>query len=487
MILRKTRKKQWLQKKMNNNKFYITTTLAYVNADLHIGHAAEFIRADVLARYKRKMGYDVFFNTGVDEHGQKIFNTARELGEEPQVFVDKMFERVKSQVDKMNISYTSFTRTTDKLHKQSAQAFWKKCEENGDIYKKAYKTKYCVGCELEKTDSELINGECPLHPGKQIEEIEEENYFFKFSKYQGPLLELYKNNPDFVIPDFRLNEISKFVGRGLKDFSISRLKDKMPWGVPVPGDEQHVMYVWFDALVNYISVIGWPEEEEFNKWWPVFQVAGKDNLRQQSAMWQAMLMSAGLKPSKQIHIFGFINSDGQKMSKSLGNVINPLDIIDEYGTDALRYYVLSHASMYDDSDVTLDKFKEIYNGNLANGLGNLVSRIMKMTETYEIKADEGTLSLEFCQNSNLDNFNPNKAMEDIWEKIQYLDGYIQKTEPFKKIKVDKEGAIRDLKEALHHLMGIAVSLEPFMPETSQKIQVLIKTDKAPDEPLFLRK
>jgi len=200
-----------------------------------------------------------------------------------------------------------------------------------------------------------------------------------------------------------------------------------------------------------------------------------------------MLMSAGLKPSKQIHIFGFINSDGQKMSKSLGNVINPLDIIDEYGTDALRYYVLSHASMYDDSDVTLDKFKEIYNGNLANGLGNLVSRIMKMTETYEIKADEGTLSLEFCQNSNLDNFNPNKAMEDIWEKIQYLDGFIQKTEPFKKIKVDKEGAVRDLKEALHHLMGIAVSLEPLLPDTSKKIIDCVKENKSPENPLFLRK
>jgi len=335
--------------KMTNKRFYITTTLAYVNADLHLGHAAEFIRADILARYKKRMGFDVFLNTGTDEHGQKILNTAKEQSLEARVFVDNMFKKVKDQIEKMDVNYDNFIRTTDEQHQKSAQEFWKRCEENGDIYKKNYKVKYCVGCELGKTDSELVNGECPLHLGKELEIREEENYFFRFSKYQDQLLDLYKNNPDFIVPDFRMNEIRSFVERGLEDFSISRLKEKMPWGVPVPGDEKHIMYVWFDALVNYISAIGWPNEiENFEKWWPVFQVAGKDNLRQQSAMWQAMLMSVGLEPSKRIHIFGFINSDGQKMSKSLGNVINPIDIINEYGTDALRYYVARHINMNDD-------------------------------------------------------------------------------------------------------------------------------------------
>lgn len=475
-----------------DKNFYITTTLAYVNADLHIGHAAEFIRADILARYKKELGFDVFLNTGTDEHGQKILNTAQEKGTEPQEFVDKQLIRFKDQIQKMGVAYTKFIRTTDEHHKISAQEFWKKCEANGDIYKKNYKVKYCVGCELEKTDSELVNGECPLHPNKKIEEIEEENYFFRFSKYQTKLLDLYKNNPDFVVPDFRLKEIEKFVKKGLQDFSISRLKEKMPWGVPVPNDDKHVMYVWFDALENYISTIGWPDNmEEFNKWWPVVQVCGKDNLRQQSAMWQAMLMSAGLEPSKQIYVFGFITSEGQKMSKSIGNVINPLEIIEEYGTDALRYYIARHLSMYEDSDLTMDKFKEVYNGNLANGLGNLVSRIMKMAETHlekpvEVKED-GILLKNSYSRKYLENFDLNKAMDEIWGRIGELDLFIQEKEPFKLIKTNPEKAKEDIIFLVEELSRIAIELKPFLPETAQKIQELIKENKAPEKPLFLRK
>lgn len=475
-----------------DKNFYITTTLAYVNADLHIGHAAEFIRADILARYKKELGFDVFLNTGTDEHGQKILNTAQEKGTEPQEFVDKQLIRFKDQIQKMGVAYTKLIRTTDEHHKISAQEFWKKCEANGDIYKKNYKVKYCVGCELEKTDSELVNGECPLHPNKKIEEIEEENYFFRFSKYQTKLLDLYKNNPDFVVPDFRLKEIEKFVKKGLQDFSISRLKEKMPWGVPVPNDDKHVMYVWFDALENYISTIGWPDNmEEFNKWWPVVQVCGKDNLRQQSAMWQAMLMSAGLEPSKQIYVFGFITSEGQKMSKSIGNVINPLEIIEEYGTDALRYYIARHLSMYEDSDLTMDKFKEVYNGNLANGLGNLVSRIMKMAETHlekpvEVKED-GILLKNSYSRKYLENFDLNKAMDEIWGRIGELDLFIQEKEPFKLIKTNPEKAKEDIIFLVEELSRIAIELKPFLPETAQKIQELIKENKAPEKPLFLRK
>jgi methionyl-tRNA synthetase len=237
------------------SKFYITTTLPYVNADPHIGFAAEIIKADVIARWQRLLGDDVFFNTGTDEHGQKIYEKAKEAGVDPQTYCDQYAAKFRSLKELLNLSVTNFIRTTDEKHILAAQEFWKRCEANGDIYKKNYKVKYCVGCELEKTDSELVNGCCPLHPDKQVTEIEEENYFFKFSKYQQPLLDFYKDRPDFVKPDWRFNEIRSFVERGLQDFSISRLSAKMPWGIPVPGDDSQVMYVWFDALVNYISCL----------------------------------------------------------------------------------------------------------------------------------------------------------------------------------------------------------------------------------------
>jgi len=477
---------------MTNKSFYITTTLPYVNADLHIGHAAEMIRADILARYKREQGIEVLLNTGTDEHGKKILNSAEEQDLEVQVFVDKAFLKFKDQIQKMGLDekVLKIIRTTNKKHQQAVQEFWKKCEENGDIYKKNYKVKYCVGCELEKTDSELVDGCCPLHSGQPIEEREEENYFFRFSKYQDKLLTLYKKNPHFVKPDFRLNEIKKFVERGLEDFSISRLKEKMSWGVSVPGDEDHVMYVWFDALVSYISTLGWPDDQKnFEKWWPVIQVCGKDNLRQQSAMWQAMLMSVGVEPSKQIHVFGFINSGGHKMSKSLGNVISPLEIIDKYGTDALRYYIARHLNMYEDSDLTLDKFKEVYNANLANGLGNLVSRIMKMAENYQVEFLISSVELK----DNIDfinlmnEFRLNELMDLIWEKIKLIDGKIQTEEAFKVVKEDLPKAQIMVKNYLVGLWEIALLLKIFMPETSQKIQDLIQSNKAPEGPLFLRK
>ncbi|KKT81841.1 MAG: Methionine-tRNA ligase, partial [Microgenomates group bacterium GW2011_GWC1_44_9] len=276
-------------------KFYITTTLPYVNAEPHIGFAMEIIRADVLARLHRAMGDEVFFNTGTDEHGQKIYQKAVEAGKEPKAYCDEYAERFGRLKRGLNLSYNNFIRTTDEHHLVAAQEFWKLCESKGDIYKKIYRIKYCVGCELEKTDSELINGKCPLHPTQELENIEEENYFFRLSNYQQKLLDLYESHPNFVIPDFRQNEMKIFVQGGLQDFSVSRVKAKMPWGVEVPGDPSQIMYVWFDALVNYISALGWPEtQERFDGFWPGIQVCGKDNLRQQTAMWQAMLMSAGL-------------------------------------------------------------------------------------------------------------------------------------------------------------------------------------------------
>ncbi|HZS43147.1 MAG TPA: methionine--tRNA ligase [Candidatus Paceibacterota bacterium] len=472
--------------------FYITTTLPYVNAEPHIGTALEFVQADVLARYHDLIGDKVFFTTGTDEHGQKIYDKARENKEDPQKYVDRYAAKFRELQPLLNLyPDLHFIRTTDPHHESAAQEFWRRCNKAGDIYKKFYKIKYCVGCELEKTDSELDeNGHCLLHPNLKIEIIEEENYFFRFSKYQEPLLKLYRENPAFVVPDFRFNEIKRFVERGLEDFSISRLASKMPWGIPVPDDSAHVMYVWFDALINYISTLGWPKiEGDFSDFWPGLQIAGKDQIRMQAAMWQAMLMSAGLPSSKQIFIHGFINIEGQKISKSLGNVINPVSLVKEYGVDALRYYYLREVNPFEDSDFSLEKFKTAYNANLANGLGNLVSRIMKMAETYlsEPYADASNAVIPKEYFNYLNNFELNKAMNVIWTEISFLDEFIQKKEPFKLIKTDKEKALTDIKLLLTGLYQAAKMLHPTLPETAEKIIELIKINKSPEKPLFIRK
>lgn len=479
------------------NNFYITTTLPYVNADPHIGHALEFVQADVIARWKRlSCNKEVFFNIGTDEHGQKVFEKAKEEKKDTQEYADYYSDRFKKFADTLNISYTNFIRTTDDYHKVSAQEFWKRCDENGDIYKALQETKYCVGCELEKTDSELEDGCCPLHPTIELEIRTEENYFFRFSKYQDKLLDLYKNNKDFLIPQSRFNEAKSFVERGLQDFSISRLKEKMPWGVSVPGDEDHVMYVWFDALVNYISTIGWPSDmNKFEKWWPVVQIAGKDQVRMQAIMWQAMLLSANIAPSDKIIIHGFIKSGGQKISKSIGNVVNPLDIVGEYDVDTLRYYLVSQISTFEDGDFTHEHLKEIYNGDLANGIGNLTNRILKMATTYETfpdSMDKDIKSNQFNENlqkvdSFMYDYELNRAIGSIWEEVRSIDKYIQETEPFKLIKTDTDKAKQIIRELVLRLWNVAIVLEPFMPNTAIKMQEFISNKQMPETPLFLRK
>ncbi len=465
----------------------LTTTLPYVNADPHIGFALEIVHADIIARYYRLMGYEVFFNTGTDEHGQKIFQKANEADKDPQAYVDEYAARFDKLKGALNLSYNNFIRTTDSHHKAAAQEFWRLCKENGDIYKKNYEVKYCVGCELEKTDSELDeSGHCLLHPNLEIEIRNEENYFFRFSNYGEKLLALYDSRPDFVIPDYRLNEIRSLIKeKGLEDFSISRLKAKMSWGVPVPDDDEHVMYVWFDALVNYISALGWPDEK-YKEWWPSIQFAGKDNLRQQSAMWQAMLMSAGVEPSKNIVIHGFITSGGQKMSKSLGNVINPFDIVDEYGTEALRYYLARHVHPFEDSDFTTDRFKEAYNAGLANGLGNLVARVMKMAEDHLDAPVTDSKEIPPHFHEALQEFNVMRASEIIWYWIQTLDQKIAETKPFSLIKENPDEAKKIITDLVSELHTVGKMLHPILPETSEKIRDAIKANKKPEN-LFARK
>ena len=478
---------------MNDKKpFYITTTLPYLNAKPHVGFAMEIVRADVIARYKKICGYDVFFNTGTDEHGQKIYQSAIDAGQETQTYVDGVAEEFRGLKEKLGLlDELTFIRTTDEHHKKAAQEFWKRCTDNGYIYKKSYTGLYCVGCELFYTEKDLEDGKCPIHK-TQPEQIEEENYFFKFSAFEKPLLDLYISRPDFVVPDFRLKEITTFIENGLEDFSISRLKDKMPWGVPVPGDDEHVMYVWFDALTNYISTLGWPEDiDNFETFWvngtPV-QYAGKDNLRQQSAMWQAMLMAAGLPNSHQIVINGFINSGGQKMSKSLGNVINPYDIVEEYGTEALRYYLLRHLHAFEDGDMTMEKFAEVYNANLANGIGNLASRLLNLGEKNLESAPEiPSANIPDDLKQAVATYRLDKACDIIWRHIGELDAEIAEKEPYKVVKTDLEAGQEMLQEMLVKLYDIARMLRPILPETSQTIKDLVKANKKPSEPLFARK
>jgi methionyl-tRNA synthetase len=476
--------------------FYITTTLPYVNAKPHVGFAMELIRADAIARYKKLMGYEVFFNTGTDEHGQKLFSAAEKEGRDVKEYVDGYASTFRGLKELLGISdEVHFIRTTEARHEKAAQEFWKVCDQNGYIYKATYQAKYCVGCELEKTDSELVDGRCPIHPNREIDLINEENYFFKWSVFGEKLLAFYDGHPDFVVPDFRYNEIKKFVKSGLQDFSISRQKSKMSWGVPVPGDSEHIMYVWFDALVNYISTLGWPDTEgDFKKFWEegeAVQICGKDNLRQQTAIWQAMLMAAGIKNTSQIIVEGFINGEGGvKMSKSLGNVISPYDVVEEYGTEPLRYYLLGEISAFEDSPMTMSLFKDAYNAKLANGIGNLTSRILKMSETHleapAVIPEENRAWSEEYQ-SAFKEFNLKKALDFIFIKIKELDEEIQSTQPFKLVKTDPEKGKEVIKNLVICLNGVAQHLEPFLPETSRKIQEAIAANKMPSEPLFLRK
>jgi len=466
-------------------KFYITTTLPYVNAKPHIGFALEIVQADAIARFKRLTGFDVIFNFGTDEHGLKIYRKALEAGKDPKAYCDEYAEKFDILKDTLNLSYTHFIRTTDPHHKTAAQEFWKRCDQNGDIYKKMYKSKYCVGCELEKTDSELVNGRCPIHPNQDLEIIEEENYFFRFSKYQKPLLEFYEQHPDFVVPEFRFKEIKNFVRKGLQDFSISRLSKKMPWGVPVPNDPDHVMYVWFDALINYISTLGWPEDEaNFRAWWPGMQVAGKDNLRQQSAIWQAMLLSAGLPNSKQIFIHGFITSEGQKISKSLGNVVDPIEVAQKYGTDALRYYLLREIPAFDDGDYSEHRFKELYNADLANGLGNLVARVAKLCEQLTVSPTfDKKLLPQFT--TFIEQYRFSEALAFLWQKIGETDKFINDNEPWK-IK-DPKKLQEILQKAVSEILLVAYHLQPFLPSTSEKILAQFTAEKIMSQPpLFPR-
>jgi len=477
---------------------YLTTTLPYVNADPHIGFALELVQADIYARWRALNGADVFFNTGTDEHGLKIYRKALEGGKEPQAYADEYAAKFRSLKEKLNLySDIHFIRTTDPRHVSAAQEFWRLCAKAGDIYKKKYKGLYCVGDEAFLKESDLVGGKCPNHPTMEPIEIEEENYFFKLKKYEEDLLK-YLSREGVIIPEWRRQEAIKFVQGGLEDFSISRDRSRLTWGVPVPGDETQTMYVWFDALINYISTLGWPALSEvegpenlFQKFWvngETLQLAGKDQVRFQSIMWQAMLISAGLPTTQRIVYHGFITSGGQKMSKSLGNVIDPMAIVEEYGTDALRFFLARHVHPFEDTDVTMEKFKEVYNADLANGLGNVVARVLTLAEMNLPAPIARPAANSFTEEYTvaLERFDYNAAADHIWGRIAALDAKLTSEKPFAVVKDDVERGRAIIAECATELYVIGRMLQPIMPATSDAIKKAILANKKPTN-LFPRK
>lgn len=475
--------------KMAEKKFFLTTPIFYPNANLHLGHAYTTTLSDILVRYHRLQKEKVYFLTGSDENTQKIVIAAKEAGQNTKEFLDTRVEGFKKLFLGLNISYDQFIRTSDeKIHWPGAQKLWLKLAEAGDLYKKEYEGLYCVGHEAFLTEKELVDGKCPDH-GATPELLKEENYFFRLSKYTSEIKKRIESGELRVIPEIRKNEIMSLLEEGLQDVSFSRPKKAMSVGIPVPGDDSHVMYVWCDALTNYITALGYGRDEKlFTEFWPAdVHVMGKDILRFHAAIWPAMLLSAGLPLPKTLLVHGFITSGGKKMSKTLGNVIDPQELLAEYGADAVRYYLARHVSPFEDGDITKEGFKAIYNGDLANGLGNLASRIMKLAQTHlpePVKVEFVPYPKEFT--GALEKFEINRATDYVWARIGALDRKIAETEPFKLVKTDAEKGRALIASLVRELAAIDLLLEPILPTTSKKIIEAIVGNYKPEN-LFPRK
>lgn len=471
------------------SKYYLTSAIPYVNAAPHIGHAQEFVYADVVKRYQKILGKDVLYLCGADENALKIVQAAEKAGKNPQEFTDIHSEEFLNLAEKLNIQFDVWQRGTNiKTHTPSSQHLWELCEKNGDIYKKTYSGLYCVGCETFYTVDELDEkGECFEHPGKKLDEVSEENYFFKLSNYQSFIEELVESDKLRITPQTRKNEVLSFVRSGLSDFSISRSRTRAQnWGVPVPNDPDQIMYVWFDALNIYQSGVGFGwDDAVYNKWWPAdLHVIGKGIIRFHAVYWPAILQSAGLLLPKQLFVHGYLTVDGQKMSKTIGNVVDPIGLIEKYGTDAVRYYLLREIPSYGDGDFSERRFIELYNADLANGLGNLIARVAKLAEGKSFELKKYELSKEY--KTLLDEYRFDEAVKLVWDKIRTCDQYINENEPWK-LKDDEAKLLPVLDHAITILREIAIDLQPLLPETAEKMITQFSTEKiVSGKPYFMR-
>jgi len=475
------------------NKFYITNSIPYVNAKPHIGHALEFVQSDTITRYHKILGNEVLFLCGADENAIKNVQASEKEGVPIQEFIDKNSNLFLELSKKLNVQFDVWQKGSDPKHHLSSQRLWELCDKNSDIYKKSYTGLYCVGCEQFYEPQELNEkGECFEHPGKKLEKVSEENYFFKLSKYQNKLIKLLESNTVEIVPEFRKNEMLSFLKNPLQDISISRSNKRTKnWGVPVPNDSGQRMYVWFDALNIYQSGVGFGSEEKndiekYNKWWPAdLHVIGKGILRFHAIYWPAFLLSAGLKLPKKILVHEYITANGQKMSKTLGNVLDPIPLIGKYGADALRYYLLAKISPFSDGDFSEEKLKETYNADLANGLGNLVARSARLCEKYNFSPKKKTLKFEESQLVELiNNFKFNDALSLIWGFIDEANKEINDTKLW---ELSEEKAKPILQEVVEIIQLTAFFIKPFLPKTAEKIEKQFKGPKITSQkPLFPR-